>query len=129
MSKTAAAPIRPLTDLELEIMTVVWELREGTVRHVYEALRERRKIAYTTVLTMMNLLVTKGHLRKEPCEGRAFLYRPVHARRRVVSRMVDDFVGRLFDGSAGPLVLSLIRDRKITRRELDEIARFAEEAE
>jgi len=55
---------RTLTEQELEIMKIVWGLGRGTVRDVYEALRERRKIAYTTVMTMMNILEEKGYLRK-----------------------------------------------------------------
>ena len=57
-----------LTGQELEIMKVIWPLGRATVRDVYDALRERRTVAYTTVQTMMNILETKGHLKKEPGE-------------------------------------------------------------
>ena len=60
-----------LTGQELAIMKVVWAKKDATVREVYETLRERRRIAYTTVMTMMNILETKGFLVKEP-HGRAF---------------------------------------------------------
>jgi BlaI family transcriptional regulator, penicillinase repressor len=64
-----------LTVQELEIMKVIWKLGSAaTVRQVYEALLERRRIAYTTVMTMMNILEQKGYLTKTSVD-RAFLYR------------------------------------------------------
>jgi predicted transcriptional regulator len=117
-----------LTDVELEIMKVVWELGQGTVREVYEALREHKQIAYTTVMTMMNILESKGHLVKEK-QGRAYVYAPVRAKSQVISSMVDEFVGRVFDGAARPLLVSLIKDKKISQKDLDEIAQMIEEAE
>jgi predicted transcriptional regulator len=115
----------PLTDVELEIMHVVWELGEATVRQVHEVLAARRTVAYTTVMTMLGLLAKKGHLKREE-SGKAFVYRPAHPKGRVVSRMLDDFVARVFRGSARPLVLALLKEKKISKRDLDEIARLAE---
>jgi len=117
---------RTLTEQELEIMKVVWERQTATVREVYEILRERKTVAYTTVMTMMNILETKGHLVKRP-EGRAYVYAPAHARKQVISGLVEDFVDRVFDGSAQPLVLSLVRERKLSRADLEEISRLIEE--
>jgi predicted transcriptional regulator len=119
---------RRLTDLELEIMHVVWELERGTVRQVHEVLGARRQIAYTTVMTMMNILEEKEYLTRSK-QGRAFVYEPVLPKEEVLSSMVDDFVSRVFEGSAKPLVLGLLRDRKLSKRELDEIGRLIEEAE
>jgi BlaI family penicillinase repressor len=116
----------PPTDAELEIMQVVWELGESTVRQVHGAISARRPVAYTTIMTMLGLLVKKGHLRREE-SGRAFIYRPALPRSRVVSRMLDDFLVRVFRGSARPLVLALVRDRKLSRKDLEEIARIAGE--
>ena len=119
---------RRLTDLELEIMHVVWEFEHGTVRQVHEVLAARRQIAYTTVMTMMNILEEKEYLKRSK-QGRAFVYEPVRPKEEVLSSMVDDFVTRVFEGSAKPLVLGLLKDRKLSKRELDEIGRLIEEAE
>ena len=62
-----------LTPQELAIMKVVWALEEATVRDVYETLREQRQIAYTTVMTMMKILETKGYLKRTQVD-RAFVY-------------------------------------------------------
>ena len=117
---------RTLTEQELEIMKVIWERPSVTVRDVYEALREKKTVAYTTVMTMMNILEAKGHLVKRP-EGRAYVYEPSQAQTQVISGMVQDFVDRVFDGSAQPLVLSLLREKKLSREDLDEISRLIEE--
>jgi predicted transcriptional regulator len=116
---------RTLTEQELEIMKVVWERKASTVREVYEALRERKAVAYTTVMTMMNILEGKGHLVKRP-EGRAYVYEPVQAQTQVIAGMVHEFVDRVFDGAARPLVLNLIRDRALSREDLEEISRIIE---
>jgi predicted transcriptional regulator len=117
-----------LTNAELEIMHVVWELDGGTVRQVHERLNQQRPLAYTTVMTMMNILEEKGHLTRHK-EGRAYRYAPVRPKNQVISGMVDDFVGRVFEGSATPLILSLVKDKKIPKKDLQEIARMIQETE
>ncbi len=119
-------PSPTLTPQELEIMKVVWSLGHATVRDVYEALLQDRKIAYTTVMTMMNVLEKKGHLRKK-AEGRSFLYRPTRPQRQVVGSMVRDFVQRVFGGSAAPLLAHLVEQERLSPEELDELARRIEE--
>jgi BlaI family penicillinase repressor len=116
-----------LTPQELEIMKVVWQKGEAKVRDVYEDLLERRRIAYTTVMTMMKVLERKGHLRTRK-DDRAYVYRPTRPESTVVRSMVREFVDRLFDGAAAPLVVHLVKDRHLTREELEELARRIEEA-
>jgi BlaI family penicillinase repressor len=105
-----------LTAQELEIMKILWPLGGATVRDVYEQLRTHRSIAYTTVQTMMNILEAKGHLRKEP-GGKAQVYRPVRPQQAVVKSMVREFVDRVFDGSARPLLLHLVKEKGLSYRE------------
>jgi len=77
---------------------------------------------------MMNILEEKGHLTRHK-EGRAYRYEPVRPKNQVISGMVDDFVGKVFEGSARPLLLSLVNDRKLSKNDLEEIARMIEETE
>jgi predicted transcriptional regulator len=112
-----------LTEQELEIMKVVWELDSATVRDVYEALLKRRKVAYTTVMTMMNILEEKGYLKKKQAE-RAYLYRPAQPKRQVIGAMVKDFVNRVFNGSAEPLLVHLVEEHGLSQKDLEEIARL-----
>jgi predicted transcriptional regulator len=118
---------RTLTEQELEIMKVVWELQTATVRDVYEALLRRRKIAYTTVMTMMNILEEKGYLKKR-AEDKAHVYRPAQAKAKVIRAMVQEFVERVFNGSAEPLLVQLVKDRRLSPEELEKIARAIKES-
>jgi len=110
-------------------MKVVWGLGPATVREVYEKLRERRPIAYTTVMTMMNILEQKGFLKKRPAEGRAYIYQSARPRKQVVRAMVRDFVDRVFNGAAEPLVVHLVEDRRLSEKELREIVRMIKEGQ
>jgi len=112
-----------LTDQELEIMKIVWERKSATVRDVYEELLGRRKIAYTTVMTMMNILEQKKHLKKMPVE-RAYVYQATRPKHQVIRAMVQEFVDRVFNGAAEPLLMHLIDDRRISQKDLQEIARM-----
>jgi len=112
-----------LTEQELEIMKVVWRLERATVRDVYEELLKHRKVAYTTVMTMMKILENKNHLKKTQ-EDRAYVYRSAKPKNQVLGGMVREFVNRVFNGSAEPLLLHLIEDSNLTQKELDDIARM-----
>jgi predicted transcriptional regulator len=118
-------PSPTLTPQELEIMKAVWARGQATVRDVYEDLLAGRKVAYTTVMTMMNVLERKGHLRKR-AQGRSFLYRPTRPQSQVVGTMVRDFVKRVFGGSAQPLLVHLVEEHELSREELDALARRIE---
>ena len=116
-----------LTEQELEIMKVIWDRESATVRDVYEALLERRKIAYTTVMTMMNILEQKGHLQKAQ-EDRAYVYRSSRPRQQVIRGMVREFVNRVFNGSAEPLLLHLVEDEALSEADLDEVRAMVRKA-
>jgi BlaI family transcriptional regulator, penicillinase repressor len=112
-----------LTDQELEIMKVIWRRGSATVREVYEELLEHRKIAYTTVMTMMGILEQKGRLKREASE-RAYVYTPSEPQGKVVGSMVTDFVKRVFNGSAKPLLVHLVESEEISQEQLDEISKL-----
>ena len=109
-------------------MKVIWRLGRATVRDVYHDLLENRHIAYTTVMTMMNILETKGYLKKEKDE-RAFRYRPARPERAVISSMVREFVNRVFDGAPRPLLLHLVKDTRLSPREREELLALIDETE
>ena len=111
------------TDLELELLKVIWERGEATVREVFQDVLKQRKIAYTTVLTIMGVLERKGHLTKRAGE-RAYVYAPAVPQDEMVKNMVDEFVGRLFNGSAQPLLVHLVGDRRIQPQELAEVEKL-----
>jgi predicted transcriptional regulator len=112
-----------LTAQELEIMKVIWPLGRATVRDVYDTLKSRRSVAYTTVQTMMNILEGKGHLSKVAGD-KAHVYAPVRPQQQVVRSMVREFVNRVFDGSARPLLVHLLKEKGLTERERRELQRL-----
>jgi BlaI family penicillinase repressor len=111
-----------LTGQELEIMKVVWRLETATVRQVYEELLKQRRIAYTSVMTIMNILERKGHLNRRQ-EDRAYVYLPAKPQKQVIGSMVREFVQRVFNGSAEPLLVHLVEDEQLTEQDVDEIRR------
>jgi predicted transcriptional regulator len=112
-----------LTDLELQIMKIVWDRESSTVRDVYESLVKTRKIAYTTVMTMMRILEQKGHLKKSSRE-RAYVYRPTKPKKKVVGAMVRDFLDRVFNGSAEPLLVHLVEEGELSKENLQKVSRM-----
>jgi BlaI family penicillinase repressor len=116
-----AKPAQPLlTPHELEIMQIVWDRPEATVRDVYEEIRQRRKIAYTTVMTLMQILEKKGHLEKSAAERR-HVYRAARPRRHTVSALLKDFMDRVFNGSAKPLLVHLVSEGRLSKSEIEEL--------
>jgi len=107
-------------------MKVVWKLETATVRDVYERLRSRRDIAYTTVLTMMKILEQKGYVKKTRAD-RAFVYRPAKPRAQVVGAMVREFVDRVFDGASRPMLLHLVKQARLSDKERKALLRAIEE--
>lgn len=90
------------------------------------ALAGRRNLAYTTVMSLMNVMVAKGLLVRRP-QGRAFLYHAKSSRQRTRSRILREVLRRAFNGSAATLVNHLLRHGGTSDEELDEIARTISE--
>jgi BlaI family transcriptional regulator, penicillinase repressor len=109
-------------------MKVVWRRDEATVRDVYEALRETRPIAYTTVMTMMRILQEKGYLTKV-AEEKAHVYRPAQPRQEVLGGMVREFLDRVFDGASDALLVHLARDNKLTVKQKRLVKQLLEDEE
>lgn len=116
------------TRRELEILRVLWDRGEASVREVYEALRDEVPIVQNTVQAFLRTMEQKG-LVTHRTEGRAFIYRAVSPRdgtsRRLLSRVLDG----VFDGAMDQLVESALELRKPTREELDRLRRLLDEAE
>jgi len=117
-----------LSGPQLDIMKIVWRRGEATVRDVYEDLRLRRPVAYTTVMTTMKTMEARGHLKKR-AEGRAFVYAAVISESRMLRRIVGDFLDRVFNGSAEPLLAHLVKERRVSEKDLEEVSRMIREKE
>jgi BlaI family transcriptional regulator, penicillinase repressor len=118
------SPEQPLTPLELEIMSVLWETGPANVQTV-QAHIKGRELAYTTVQTMLNVLDRKGKVKRR-LKDRAFVYRPVLSRQKAVTQAVGDMLDRFFGGSADSLVLNLVETRHLTPEKLSQIQALLE---
>jgi BlaI family transcriptional regulator, penicillinase repressor len=118
-----------LTPLELEIMKVLWELGDGSVQEVQQRLpNNEQKLAYTTVQTMLNVLYKKGKV-KRVLKDRAYIYKPIVSRLKVVSQAMSDIIERLFGGSAENLVISLVETQHLTPEKLAELNKLVDHAQ
>jgi predicted transcriptional regulator len=110
------------TPAELEILKLLWERGPLTVREVLDELNKPAgpKRAYTSVMSLLNVMADKGLLDREP-EGRAFRYRPRVARRSTLGHLVGDIWQRAFEGSATTLVAHLLEQAQPTPEELKAI--------
>jgi len=122
---TAAKP-GPLTKLELEVMQAIWRIGPGNAGAVQEALPQ--PLAYTTVQTMLNILVRKGHLKRKLC-GRAYEYSATVSQERASGHALRDLVERMFGGSSEALVMSLLKNRQIDAKKIAELERRLEAEE
>jgi predicted transcriptional regulator len=115
-----------LTDAELRLMEVLWDKGSATVSDVVDALPKRVPLAYSTVLTTLRILETKGYIRHAK-DGRAFVYRPCVARDQAREHALSHLLGKFFGGSAELLLLNLIESKKIDAKEFARIRKRIEE--
>lgn len=108
------------TPAELEVLQIIWEDGPCTVREVMNFLKPKRARAYTSVMSLMNVMAEKGLLNQKP-KGRAFIYSAKVSRDTTQSSMLSDLLNRAFDGSANALVAHLLQQAEPNSEELDEI--------
>jgi BlaI family penicillinase repressor len=108
-----------LTPLELEIMQVLWQAGPCTVAEVQPKLKA--ELAYTTVQTMLNVLLRKKKVKRVQ-EGRAYRYRAVVSRERATGSALSDLVQRMFGGSSEALLMAMVDSRQISAEELTRVA-------
>jgi len=112
------------TELELQILKILWERAPLLVRDVRESLANAgRDIAHTSVITTLNTMVDKRYLKRKK-QGKAFLFEPRVSKPDVTERMLGDMVNRVFDGSPAAVVLSLFNVSEINSDDLKELRKI-----
>lgn len=117
-----------LTDLQLAIVRILWERGECTVVEVQEALAPERKLAQTTVATILTRL-EKRRIVRHQSKGRLFAYKALVTEPQVRRSMVSGLTDLLFDGSPAALITHLLSDKDIKASDLDAVKRLIAEAE
>jgi predicted transcriptional regulator len=109
----------PISDAELAVLKVLWELRSGTVSAVRARFNEQhgRVLAYNTLLTFLRRLEQKGAVKVDK-EREPYVYRPAHKEKSTIRDRVRRFVDTVFDGRADDLLLHLIEDTSISEADL-----------
>lgn len=111
------------TEVELQILAVLWERGPSTVREVHNALSAARDTGYSTTLKMMQVMHDKGLLRKND-RKRPQVYRPTISRDQAQGQYVDDLIHRVFGGAADKLVLHAIASRNVSAADLGKIRKL-----
>jgi predicted transcriptional regulator len=116
------------TERELQILKVLWDRGEATVREVYEALPAGVPIVQNTVQAFLRLMEEKG-LVAHRTQGRTFVYRPTAARDRTSKTLLSGLLDSVFDGALDRLVASALAVKKPSRDELERLRALLAEAE
>ena len=122
-----ATPQKP-TAAELEILQVLWDRGPATVREVHEALREEKALGYTTVLKLLQIMTTKGLVRRNE-DQRAHVYEAEQPAEKTKRQFAADVLERVFDGSARELMLHALAAQRSTRQEIEELRSLLDEHE
>jgi BlaI family transcriptional regulator, penicillinase repressor len=115
MSKSK--PLPKMTRAEMDVLKVLWELEEASVRQIQEHSALTSDLAYTTVQTLVNRLEQKGAVRRSRKIGNAFMFQPVVSQQSVFRRMLNELID-LVGGSAQPVVAHLVEEGKISLADL-----------
>jgi predicted transcriptional regulator len=116
------------TAAELEILDVLWESGQATVREVYEVLNARKPTAYTTVLKLLQIMDEKGLVERDK-GAKAHIYRAKQAQDETQKNLVSDLLEKAFRGSALKLVQHVLETKPASAAELAEIRKLIGEAE
>lgn len=117
---------KPLTGVELELMNIVWHLKECTIKDVQSALPEGRDLAYTSVATIMKILEEKKFLGTRK-KDRAHTYFPLLSKSEYEATALRHITHNLFQGDKTSLVMRLLDETDLSQKELESIRAFLNE--
>jgi len=121
------SPLKP-TASELEILRVLWTRGPSTVREVHDSLSEKKDLGYTTVLKLLQIMTTKGTVRRNETQ-RAHVYEAVLPAEQTKRQIAGDMLQRVFEGSASQLMMHALAGRKSSPEEITELRRMLDEYE
>ena len=111
------------TESELEILNILWDKGSATVREIHEVLEQQKPSGYTTTLKLMQIMLEKGMLSREP-QGKLHIYKAIIKRQKAQEQLVRKMIDTMFSGSASQLVMQALGQHKASAKELDEIRQY-----
>ena len=111
------------TESELEILQVLWERTEATVRDVHEELLKSKDAGYTTTLKLMQIMFEKGLVTRDS-SSKTHIYKPAVTRENTQTLFLNKMIDSLFAGSSAQLVMQALGNHKASKEELEEIKTF-----
>jgi BlaI family transcriptional regulator, penicillinase repressor len=121
------SPQKP-TASELEILRVLWTRGPSTVRKIHDSMKEKKALGYTTVLKLLQIMTTKGIVRRNETE-RAHVYQAGVPAAQTKRQLAGDMLQRVFEGSASDLMMHALAGKHASREEIDELRRLLDEYE
>jgi BlaI family transcriptional regulator, penicillinase repressor len=116
------------TESELEILALLWEMGNASVRHIHEKLSKNKATGYTTTLKIMQIMHTKGLVKRDE-ENRSHIYSPAISQKETQKSLVNNFMSTAFGGSAKNLVMHALGQGDTSKEELKEIRAFLDKLE
>jgi BlaI family penicillinase repressor len=119
-----------VSDAELEVLKVLWDRGEGTVRDIEAQLRRRkRRWAYNTVLTLLSRLRGKGHVESDSTDTAAHVFRAVITREQLLTAGLSALADRVCDGTTSPLVRAFVQGRRLSSQDIAELRKLLDDLE
>ena len=115
------------TDVELQILNVLWRHGPLTIRQIHDFLAKYRKTGYSTTLKMVQVMREKGLVTRDD-SVRPQIYSPAKSQKETQANVLRDIASRLFDGSASQVVMCMVADKEVPESELEQIEQFLAEA-
>lgn len=119
MSTTELKP----TESELEILQIIWQKKEATVREVHDILAEKKTVGYTTTLKLMQIMHEKGLLARNT-DAKSHLYEATVSQEKTQKLMLNKVIDTLFMGSSYELVMNALGNKKTSKKDLDQIRKY-----
>jgi BlaI family transcriptional regulator, penicillinase repressor len=119
--------IKP-SDLEMQVLAVLWERGPSTAREVLEAMPDRKKRAYTSILSVMQVMEKKGLL-THTSKGTAHVYHPAVDRRKVLQPLMHRLLNQVFGGRPAAVMQALLDDASVSEADLDEMSKLLAQAQ
>jgi predicted transcriptional regulator len=111
------------TQSELEILTILWNKENATVREVHEELSKNKDSGYTTTLKLLQIMFEKGLVTRDD-SNKTHIYQPAVTRQKTQKQFLDKMINTLFAGSSTQLVLQALGNQKASKDELEEIQKY-----